>query len=77
MRYNQLAVKPEEVFKTAFRIRYVHFDFLVMPFELINAPTAFMNLMNRIFRLYLDQFVVIFIDAILIYSKVRKNKMSI
>ena len=67
--YYQLQVKKVDVPKISFRTRYGHYEFLVMPFGLTNAPAAFMDLMNRVFHLYLDQFVVVFIDDILVYSK--------
>ncbi|KAL0543546.1 hypothetical protein IC582_018644 [Cucumis melo] len=67
--YHQLRIKDEDVPKTTFRFRYGHYEFIVMSFGLTNAPAVFMDLMNRVFREFLDTFVIVFIDDILIYSK--------
>ena len=67
--YHQIRVKPDDIQKTAFRSRYGHYEYVVMPFGVTNAPAMFMDYMNRIFRPFLDKFVVVFIDDILIYSR--------
>src|ERR1044072_6168336 len=67
--YHQIRVKMEHIQKTAFRTRYGHYEYSIRPFGVTNAPGVFMEYMNRIFHPYLDNFVVVFIDYILIYSK--------
>jgi hypothetical protein len=67
--YHQIKIRAEDIPKTAFTMRYGLYEYLVMSFGLMNAPAHFMYLMNSVFMLEMDQFVVVFIDDILVYSK--------
>jgi hypothetical protein len=67
--YHQMKIKPSDITKTTFSTRYGLYEFTIMSFDLTNAPAYFMNLMNKVFMEYLDLFIVVFIDDILIYSK--------
>jgi len=75
-RYHQLKIKKEDVPKTTFRTRYGHYKFLILLFRLINTPTFVMDLMNQVFKLYLDKFVVVFIDDILLCYRLNKEHVE-
>ena len=76
-RYHQLKVKESDVPKTVFITKYRHYEFLIMPFGVTNVSTTFMDFMNRIFHPYLDQFMIVFIDDILVYSSDKEKPHSI
>ena len=68
-----MKIRAEDIPKTAFRTRYGHYEYFVMPFGFTNAPTAFMDLMNRVFSAYLDHFVISFVDDKLVHSSSREK----
>jgi hypothetical protein len=73
IRYHQLRIKEDDVPKTAFKMRFGHYEFSLLPLGLANAPGVFMSLMNGVFREYLEKFVKVFIDDILIYSRMMED----
>ena len=71
--YHQVRIKDQDINKTTFQTRYGHYEFIVIPIGLTNPPATFMCLMNNIFSQYLDKFIVVFIDDILVYSKLEEE----
>ncbi|GBG64491.1 hypothetical protein CBR_g45187 [Chara braunii] len=74
--YHQIEVHPDDQYKTAFRTRYGHYEFIVMPFGLTNTPATFQRCMNDLFRPWLDKFVVVYLDDILVFSKTLQEHQS-
>ena len=75
--YHQVQIKGEDIDKTTFQMRYGHYEFVIVPFGLTNAPDTFMCLMNNVLSKFLDKFVLVFIDDILIYSKNREEHLRL
>jgi hypothetical protein len=75
--YHQLRIKEDDIPKTSFKMRFGHYEFIVLPFGLTNTPGVFMSLMNGVFREYLDKFIQVFIDDILIYSRTMEEHYEI
>jgi hypothetical protein len=73
--YHRVIINEEYIIKTTFKMRYGNYEFMVVPFGLSNAPILFMCLMNGIFKDYLDKFVIVFLDYILIYSKYEEDHL--
>ena len=71
--YHEMRIKEEDISKTTFRTRYGHYEFRVVPFGLTNVPSMFMCLLNGIFRNYLDKFIIVLLEDILIYSKIEEE----
>jgi hypothetical protein len=71
--YHKVSIIDDDINKTAFRTRYGHYEFTVVPFGLSNAPIVFMCLMNGVFREYLDKFVIVFLDGILVHSNSKEE----
>ena len=74
--YHQAGIKEDDIFKNVFKTRYGHYEFGFVPFSLTNSPATFMCLMNSVLRPYLDKFVIVFVDDMLVYSKNEESTLS-
>ena len=75
--YHHVRIKEEYIHKTTFRMRYGHYEFVVVPFGLTNAPATFMCFMNSVFSKYLDKFVLVFLDDIFFILRMKKSMKNI